>query len=210
MLSLTMTKRAKCTVHIVQSGEDRILVLRDRHRRQCASDRRLVLERHDQVHDALDVVAGAGTTGADRRAGLSPESATPRKAPGSMPPRIRRKRSSGSPSTKRSIGPSSLWIRHWPLAFKGTSASPPARNFVGPQACLEDRIVGRIDARGETAGIEADALSVFRLVFTDLGEGEGAHLNPQPRSRPRLGASSSASPSSPIVIISMNRAGHRR
>ena len=52
---------------IVQSGVDRILVLCDRQRGFRSSDRGLDLERHDQIHHALDIVAvlerRVGTTG---------------------------------------------------------------------------------------------------------------------------------------------------
>ena len=119
--------------------------------------------------------------------------------------------SSGRRSTQRSIGPSSLWIRHGPASHsKGHPPRISRENFIGAQAGLEDRIVGGFDAGREAAGIEADALSVRFLVF---GRSRSACRMPiATRSRvPGQGLvqSSSASPSSPMVIISMNRAGHR-
>src|SRR6185295_4749693 len=80
-----------------------------------------------------------------------------------------KKRVSGNPSTQRSIGVSSLCLGMVLPPLEGTSAALVARELIGVQAGLEDGIVGRIDTVRETVGIEADALSVFLLVLSDLG-----------------------------------------
>src|SRR6478752_3336584 len=99
-----------------------------------------------------------------------------------------KKRVLGSPSTHRSIGLSPLCIRMILPPLEGTSAALVARELIGLQAGLEDRIARGVDTVRETVGIEADALSIFLLVLSNLGQSEGAHGDPKPRSRPGLGA----------------------
>ena len=138
------------------------------------------LQRHDQVHHALHVIAGldgwAGTAGQTLHRREPCPNGTKMYAAKILEPGFRLL----VQLVHKSIEPTFV-IRHqrnssWRRA--GSAAAHFTRDFVGVPTGTEDRIPGGFDSTRESARIETDAFARGGLILGDTGEREGAHNDP--------------------------------